>query len=189
MWSITGRYYPIPTHLAGWLVSDPKRSDPKRLVGSLRCPCGGHSFELLYAAEKVENSEPRIKHLADAFLRTLEKDGNYFFRLSARCTECSRELVVFDADFHGWNGYVCGTDEQRSVPRPANAAWTCLHCGGAQHAISLMIDGEDRKTSLEEGEGVLTKDNWFNAFGWLTVDVTCTACGNGPSSIVSYEAM
>lgn len=189
MWPIPGRHYPIPTHLTGWLAPDLKRSNPTRLAGCLRCPCGGKKLELRYVAEKVVNCEPRIKHLADAFLRTLTSDSYFFFRISVKCVQCSRELVMFDADFHGWNGYVCSSEEQRSLPRPPNAIWTCLKCGAGQHSISLTIEGEDQQTALEEGEGILTRRDWFNAFGWITVDVTCTACGTGPLSITSYEAM
>ena len=43
--------------------------------------------------------------------------------------------------------------------------------------------------ALGEGEDVLTEADWFEAFGWFTVDVTCTSSGLGPIRIVDYETM
>jgi hypothetical protein len=43
--------------------------------------------------------------------------------------------------------------------------------------------------ALGESEGVLTEADWFEGFGWLTVDITCTACGAGPTRIADYETM
>ena len=51
------------------------------------------------------------------------------------------------------------------------------------------IRGEDMESALGEGEGILTETDWFEVFGWLTVDILCTSCGSGPTRIIDYETM
>jgi hypothetical protein len=55
--------------------------------------------------------------------------------------------------------------------------------------MALTIQGEDMDSALTEGEDTLTEKDWFEAFGWITVDVNCSTCGCGPTRIIDYETI
>jgi len=175
--------YPTPKHLSGLLVADAKETEHEwQLYGTVRCTCGSDIFHPLYVAERIEDRE---RH----FLRVAQVDGQWFCRIGARCTSCGREHLLFDAHFHGWNGYVCTDERVRRVARPPFQVWACQQCGATTHRVTLSIHGEGMEFALGESEDTLTEEDWFEAFGWIQVDVTCSACRFGPARIVDYETM
>lgn len=174
--------YPTPKHLQDLLVVDAERSTEHELYGDVRCSCGSEVFRLLYVADRVEDKNRQ-------FLRVVKVDGQWFCRIGVQCTSCNREHLLFDDHFHGWNGYVCAEDQVRRTARPPFQEWACQQCGTSNHRVELWIQGEDMDSALGESEGMLTKKDWFEAFGWITVDVTCAACGFGPTNIINYETM
>jgi hypothetical protein len=38
---------------------------------------------------------------------TVEIKKNFFFLIKAKCVACGNEHSLLDADFYGWNGFVC----------------------------------------------------------------------------------
>ena len=174
--------YPTPKHLRDILALDLKRSDDHELFGTVKCGCGSETFALLYVGNRNEEEKQH-------FLQVVQAGEHWFLRIGARCASCCREHLLFDDHFHGWNGYVCTEEPTRRLPRPAFQEWTCQRCGSAKHKISLGIQGEDKEDALAEGEDVLTEADWFEAFGWFTIDVTCASCGLGPTRIIDYETM
>ncbi len=175
-------HYPLPKHLRQLLVVDCAKSGEHEVFGSIRCECGSETFNALFVGERNEE-EP--KH----FLQIANVDGHWFFLLGASCAFCRKQFLLFDMEFHGWNGYVCGDEEKRKLPRPPFHEWKCQNCHSTAQKISVTICGEDMEFALGEGEGVLTEADWFEGFGWLCLDVTCTSCGLGPTRIVDYETM
>lgn len=180
-------HYPVPTHLVGLLQPIADSSSEGTVAGSIRCACGNESLSLLYVADLVTNDN--VDYLAQKFLRVTRQGDFFFLKLLSQCPECSRVNLLFDNHLHGWNGYVCGEEKDRSASSPAAQEWKCLECGEPHQCIELQITGEDEEFALQEGEGVLTSEDWFNGFGWLEVAVTCVKCGDGPNAIVSYETM
>jgi len=174
--------YPTPKHLKDLFVTDRKDSTEHELHGTVRCGCSSETFHPLYVANRVED---RGQH----FLQVVEVGEQWFCRIGARCASCGREHLLFDDHFHGWNGYVCTDAQVRLIQRPPFQEWVCHKCGATTHRVALSIQGEDIDSALTEGEDTLTEADWFEAFGWITVDVTCSACGCGPTRIIDHETM
>ena len=174
--------YPTPKHLRGLFVADLEKSTEHELHGTIKCGCGSDTFHPLYVASRVEEE-------GQHFLQVVEIGEQWFCRIGARCASCGREHLLFDDHSHGWNGYVCTDEQVRQIPRPPFQEWSCHHCGATTHRIAIVIQGEDMNSALGEGEDTLTEADWFEAFGWFTVDLTCSACGCGPTKILDYETM
>jgi hypothetical protein len=175
-------HYPIPTHIKNLVLPDLTRSNEHELQGAAQCDCGSDAFQVLYVAERIIESD---RH----FLRVVKVDGHYFLRIGVRCISCTQEHLLLDRDFHGWNGFVCGNESARRIPRPPYQEWLCKRCGSTNHKAGIVIVGEDMEFAVGESEGVLSHADWFDAFGWFTLEVTCTSCGFGPAGIVDYETM
>jgi hypothetical protein len=174
--------YPTPQHLRGILEPHLRQSDEHQLQGSVRCSCGAYLLALLYVGNRTEaKGGPR--------LGVTEVEGRYLFCLGAKCAACGAEHLLYDDRFHGWNGYVCGSEEEREHPRPPWLEWHCPTCDGAPHKITLTIQGDDAKSTIPESDGILTRESWHEGFSFLSVDVTCTACKKGPVEVVSLETM
>ncbi len=174
--------YPLPKHLVNLLEVQAAASSEDHLHGAVKCPCGSVQFTPLFVADLITEPDQR-------FLRVKQVGEEFYLRIGARCSSCSQTHLLFDDHFHGWNGYVCTGEEARRLPRPEYQEWVCHRCKSPAHRISLDIQGEDMKVSLTESDGFLTKEDWFEGFGWFTVRVTCSACGCGPTTIVDYETM
>jgi hypothetical protein len=174
-------FYPTPAHLRDLLVSDPNSSDAHELHGVIRCPCGSAVSSLLYVAELTESQGIPL-------LRVLELPAGFFLRIGARCMACSRTHLLFDDDYHGWNGFVCPSRGARERARPLYQTYACHRCKAESHQISVGILGDkDQGEMLEDADGVLDQSNWFEGFGWFTVEITCVSCGYGPVAVVDYE--
>jgi hypothetical protein len=176
------RMMPVPTHLAGLLVPKESAIDEGSLNATVVCKCGGNRFDLLYPGETQEYGGEMIPC-------TVEVNGHFFFVLKARCTSCSIEHLLFDKDFHGWNGFVCHDESQASLARPALARWRCLKCSKPEHEASVQIQTQGKQDFVEEGGGELGEERWPDGFGWFTMAITCTSCGKHTPEWVSYETM
>jgi len=172
---------PAPKHLEPLLQRDAS-SEYADIVGRIHCICGSDVLIPLFVGSRNETEK---KH----YLQVTEIDGNWFLRLGCRCPKCSAESLIFDDHFHGWNGFVCAEEDVRSLPRPQFEQWHCQKCRSHHHRMAITIQTDDMETAIEEGGDLITEQNWFEAFGWLTLDVTCADCGHGPSRIIDYETM
>jgi len=99
------------------------------------------------------------------------------------------EYLIFDSHFHGWNGYVCTDEHVQRIDRPPFREWKCQQCHSQMHKLTLSILGEDMEFAIGESDDALTEADWFEAFGWLIVDIACASCNAGPFRIVDYETM
>ena len=73
--------------------------------------------------------------------------------------------------------------------RPALVAWKCLECGGVGHKLDIRINGESQEEFEENAGEEYGLDAWPEAFGWISVSVSCTTCGKRTDDLVSYESM
>ncbi|HEX4613156.1 MAG TPA: hypothetical protein VH092_33515, partial [Urbifossiella sp.] len=114
--------------------------------------------------------------------------GRWFFLLRIRCVACGRDHLLFDRDFHGWDGYVCHQPEQAELPRPPLVPWRCESCGGEEHRGTVGISTEGSRDFTECARG-FPVDRWPDGFGWFSVGIECCRCGHKPDVWVSYETM
>jgi hypothetical protein len=173
---------PVPTHLQGIVVPLSSGIDEEALSATVRCPCGDTKFELLYPGQTHEYAGKTVPCVA-------EIEGKFFLVLKSRCAGCGREHLLLDADFHGWNGFVCHDPVQAALPRPQLVPWLCLGCGEARHSGVVHIQTEGKADFISESEGGFDADRWPDAFGWFSLDLTCSSCGKESPSLISYETM
>ena len=153
-------------------------NDDNKYTAKLKCQCGNHIFELLYpkGSDKAEPS-------------TVEVDGKFFFLLKARCTSCSKEHLVFDADFHGWDGWICHVKKQAELPRPGLIEWKCKKCSSTKHSAVVIISSQGKEDFIEEAGEEFDIERWQDAFDWFTLDIKCEECNHEFRNFISYETM
>jgi hypothetical protein len=173
---------PVPSHLQGLVFPLDNAMDEEALSAGVRCPCGHERFELLYPGHSRE-------HEGETTPYTAEVDGSFFFLLKFRCTDCRREHLLFDADLHGWNGFVCHDSAQAALPRPPLVAWPCQKCGETEHSGVVRIQTQGKEDFVPESGGKFDEGRWPDAFGWFSLDLTCSKCGKESPELVSYETM
>jgi hypothetical protein len=85
-------------------------------------PCAGMLVGNLTAVLAGANPSscciPVQPHKDSVIPVTLEKDGYFFFRIEAACKRCRIHHLLFDTDFHGWNGYICHDSAERGSRFP-----------------------------------------------------------------------
>jgi hypothetical protein len=172
---------PVPSHLKGLAVPKDTRSDERHLDARLQCPCGSDRFVFLYHGTMHDYEGHPIPCSGKI-------DGHWFFVLRVRCVACDRDHLLFDKDFHGWDGFVCHQPELAARPRPPLVPWWCEACGGEQHRGTVGVATEGSGDFAEYAAG-LPLERWPDGFGWFTVDIECCACGHKPDVWVSYETM
>jgi hypothetical protein len=172
---------PVPAHLQGLVVPLDSVIDEEALSAAVRCPCGDPHFELLYPGQTHE-------HDGEVIPCTAEIDGNFFFILKSRCQSCRREHLLLDADFHGWNGFICHDAAQAALARPQLVAWQCF-CGETKHTGVVHIQTQGKADFISEAGEEFDENSWPDAFGWFSLDLTCCKCGKESRELVSYETM
>lgn len=173
---------PIPTHLMDCVVPDDPNVDESPLIGSVRCPCGGRTFELLFPG----NTHERRGEFVPC---TAEIGGRYFFLIQAVCRACGTNHLLLDVDFHGWNGFVCRNPQQAALPRPTLVPWKCVKCGDVSHTAVIDVRSEGKEFCVGEADGAIEDDQWHEAFGWFTISIECAGCGHSDKTWVSCETM
>jgi hypothetical protein len=173
---------PVPSHLQGLVVPLDSEIDEEALSATVRCPCGEVRFDLLYPGQTHEYNGRMVPCVA-------EIDGKFFLVLKSRCAGCAQEHLLLDADFHGWNGFVCHDPAQAAVARPQLVAWACQACGESKHTGVVHIQTQGKDDFISEAEGEFDVNRWPDAFGWFSLDLTCSKCGKESQGLISYETM
>lgn len=172
---------PVPTHLVECVHPRDDLVDESPLEGDVRCPCGLSVFDVLYPGATLE-------YQGALFPCTAENDGEFYFLIKARCAACRREHLLFDKDFHGWDGFVCHDARQAALPRPALTERKCLACGKTAHELAVLIPTQGKAEFLEGNEGERDESRWQDAFDWYSMSIRCLSCGKETPEWVSYEA-
>lgn len=173
---------PLPTHLLGLGRVVAEASDDCAVAAAIVCSCGGHVFKLLFHGATHEYEGEQVPC-------TAEIGGRFFFRVEAECAACNARHLLFDKDFHGWDGFVCHDEEQAALPRPALTEWHCAACGQARHAATVLIEGEGKDDFVESVDGDFPEESWPDGFGWFSMSISCRTCGRETDPWISYEAM
>lgn len=158
-----------PKHLQKIIVPDPDSSAHDRLLhGKLHCTCGGNHFSIKTFASPLENK----------FLRVKEYKGNFSLCITAECAECKKEWLIFDYAKHGYDALM-GSLTKRVSPDTPLEPWNCPMCKNSLFEMEITLETEDREEFAEtiaEEDLDLTIDDCIEAFGWITVGLTCTGC-------------
>ncbi|MBN1511602.1 MAG: hypothetical protein JXB13_06275 [Phycisphaerae bacterium] len=173
---------PVPSHLRGAVRPRDTAIDEAALDAEVVCDCGSRRFDLLFPGETHEYRGQQIPC-------TAQINDRFFFLVRAHCTACGRDHLLFDKDFHGWDGFVCHNDAQASLPRPPLIPWKCLLCGKTEHEASVQIQTQGRADFVEGTEGEFDEERWPDGFEWFSMSITCTGCGKHTPEWVSYETM
>ena len=155
----------VPRHLRGMLVNAvlPVQTSWGDVTGDISCLCGNRELSLLYSGDRNQDEH---------FLAPLHIDGHFFYRWSFRCNRCWREELIFDSDFHGYNGLHANSNECREQPRPSLSIWECHKCGYRQHSISILVRLD--VDAIEEG---VNAEHWYDAYEWFSLSTRCEGCG------------
>ena len=147
-------------------------------TANIKCHCGNYVFEFLYPAGGSK-SHPC----------TVEINDSFFFLLKAKCINCGEEHLLFDADFHGWDGWICHDEKQAGLPRPSLTSWKCDRCSSSKQRGVVIINSQGQDDFIEETGENFNIERWQDAFDWFTLDIRCEECNKEVHNFISYETM
>jgi hypothetical protein len=175
---------PVPTHLRGVVVPKGTQVDEEHLDAWVRCPCGGEVFVVLYPGKTV-------MYEGRPYAAAVTVGNSSFFLVRARCVACRTDHLLFDEDFHGWNGWVCHRPEKAALPRPPLVPWRCPTCDGEAHQASVRVCTEGRADFAEyaAADGRFPVERWPDGFGWFDVCTACVGCGLALEPWATWECM
>ena len=169
-----------PTHISRCAKLISLEQEGRLLRCWVVCPCGGQSFKLLYPGQKKKNDEGEVPC-------TLQVGDKFFFLVKAICVDCNTEFLLFDKDYHGWDGYLCHNDNVALVPRPSLESWKCQECDSESHSVVVEFSYGDFD-DIKEDLGRIQIDNYWDAFEWVCMNIKCDNCGRATSKWVDYES-
>ncbi len=172
---------PIPKHLYELMHPIGEENDEFNVNGKLKCNCGIESFEIKLVGDDSDYKKEQV-------IKVTEVNDGYFLIIKTHCKNCNSEHLIFDNDFHGWNGFVCGGDN-REMERPETKQWNCDACENSEHKLELNIESQGKEDFMEEGGDEFGEDNWIEGFSWITIKTECSNCGKKNSEWISYETM
>jgi hypothetical protein len=178
-----------PGHLTGITQIDKTRATDQMFVAQVVCTCGCRDLNLMHSGGTREEN-------GHAIPQTAEIDGKFFMMIRADCPECQKTHLVFDKDYHGWDGFVCARETgYRQNPRPDLVPWQCVKCQSTSHLITVLVS-MDKEIILEDGPvtgpddaTILDDSNWPEGFDWITMEIICSSCGHKTEEWLSYETM
>lgn len=115
-----------------------------------------------------------------------EVEYSVFFLIKARCSCCAAEYLLFDKDFHGWDGFVCHDIRKAATVRPALEPWRCLSCGESNHSVTMEFSYAESE-KLEEDLAEFRIENPADAFEWVSMTIRCERCDLVTEKWVDYE--
>ena len=156
---------PIPTHLQQYLVPVGDENNKYEVTGNIQCSCGNQKFEIW------ESNERHI--------------------IKAVCSQCGKEILLFDAGKHGWNGFVCHDEElvDRTLPF---AKYDCPQCDSDTYGITVYISSQGKEDFFEECvtfDGSFSIDDWTDGFECIAVSLSCKECGFTDENWAVVETM
>jgi len=169
----------FPKHLQNIIVSNTTYLyEDSMLHGELCCTCGERRFSVQIFALAQENN---------VLVKVYE--GQYTLYIMMRCAKCGKEWLIFDYTKHGYNALVCKNGVR--IPDKLIEAWRCPECRGDIFTVKISIEPEDQEQFVEDvvnGENSdMSADDYINAFGWITIALTCEKCSHEMKRWVDLE--
>lgn len=157
--------YPIPKHLQPYLIPIPEEENSEfQVTGRIRCSCGCEEFHV------SECNEGLLAQLT--------------------CRDCGKEMILFDAGKHGWDGFVCHQDTlDRSQPM-----WkaVCDECKSDVFRVTVWISSQGPDDFLNEcvtNDPTFREEDWVEAFEWIQASLECVHCGIDIENWLDCETM
>lgn len=170
---------PVPRHLRKIFQVDVEHSEEFSLEGKLCCECGCKEFLMRIFADIDDNDIPESK----------EYEDDYAFVIKGICNDCQKEWLLFDMSKHGYNGYVC--HDGVTVPDVKLKEYSCPKCKKNKFELSIGIELEDIDQFVEEvvadDPDHFSKEDYVDAFDWITIDKKCSCCGEESKSWIDFE--
>lgn len=171
---------PIPKHLES-ILQPFDNSNENEVTGKITCSCGSERFKIkivgddsFFDIEKVIKVQEILEH--------------FYLIVYVECIKCSKNHLIFDKDFHGWNGFICEI-ASKHLKRPKLKDWNCPKCKNSNHSVSLTIQSEGKDDFKEEAGDEFDKDDWVEAFSWITINLSCKSCNEINEEWISNETM
>ena len=154
---------PIPTHLADYFTSIGE-NDEYNVTGVIHCDCKCEEFEVW------ESNDHQIVKLI--------------------CKQCGKEIELFDAGKHGWNGFVCKDDFlDRSLPLEK---YVCPECSHDAFNVSISISSQGKQDFIDEcvsNDDSFSEEDWVNGFEWMGISLKCSSCQAKDDAWADLETM
>lgn len=140
-----------------------------------------------HTIEEVMERPDYIAHV-EKVERDPNKPAEYEY-IYAKCKRCGKEILLFDDRYYGYDG-VCTHSDQPNKPYLTNGKLKTrkTHCEGSGYKIYVTIDSTGKDDLLEDSDGVITEENWKDAFEWIKIDIECAKCGK-KRNVLNLETM
>ena len=99
--------------------------------------------------------------------------------IRAACIRCGRDILVFDAGSDGYDN--CFSRAGETSFSTAGSV-QCMKCGGGIFYADLRFEYPDWRELADLG-----CTNPENAFTWIWISLTCSACGKRYTDFISHE--
>lgn len=101
------------------------------VTGKIFCSCGNDKFEVW---------ESNKRHI-----------------IKLICGHCGKEILLFDAGKHGWNGFVCNEEAYIDRTMPFKK-YSCSKCDKDVYSIIVNISSQGKEDFMEECTS--TEEDW-----------------------------
>jgi hypothetical protein len=174
-------HFPIPKHLNSIFKPIGDTNTEFAVIGKIVCDCGNDNFNISFVGDDRDYDIDKVIKVKNVY-------GNDFLIVKVKCINCNKEHLIFDDDFHGWNGFICG-DDSKNLERPKSKIWACNKCRNINHSLAVTINSQGQEDFLEGAGKEFDKNDWLEAFEWITINVECKNCGERNEEWISYETM
>ena len=171
---------PIPKHLKE-ILKPFANSNEYEVNGKIVCDCSSEDFNI-----KLVGND--LKFEIEKVIKVDEIDNNFYLIVFVKCNKCSKEHLIFEKDFHGWNGFVCDINSN-NIERPKTKNWNCKNCNNTKHSMNLFIKSEGQDDFIEEAGNDFDRNDWTEGFSWITINLKCNSCNEINNEWISYETM
>lgn len=147
----------------------------------------GHSLRIYNSIEELMKDPIYFGHVIWKSKEPNEpSEYQYIF---AKCKHCGKEILLFDDRYYGYDG-VCTHSEQPNKPYldTGKLKMTKPHCDGVGYKIFVTIDSTGKEDLFEGMDGVISEENWKDAFEWIKIDLECAKCGK-KKNVLNLETM
>lgn len=156
---------PIPTHLKQYLIRIGNENSEYEVTGKIKCLCGNEKFEIL--------------------------ESNNCHIIKLHCCQCGKELLLFDAGKHGWNGFVCNEEDYIDRTLPFQQ-YHCSKCGESVCRVTVCISSQGKEDFIEECvsfDDSFSPSDWIDGFECIAISVLCQECGFKEDNWAVLETM